>query len=95
MTQYSNEEINKLLCDCLSAIYCPRGKFYPKKDYGSLIQLHKADNEKYLLAYARQALADFSGVFIKAVKAEQNNLIFDLIINNEERTVTMPFEADI
>ncbi|MDD6728280.1 MAG: hypothetical protein PUE08_03555 [Eubacteriales bacterium] len=89
------DEISKLLSDCLYSLYCPRGKFYPKKDYGSLIRLCQSENEMYLLAYARQALSAFDGVYVKSVAVEKGNFVFTLLINEQERTVTLTYEADI
>lgn len=89
------DEAEKLLSDCLCSLYCPRKMFYPKKDYGSQIRLCGKLSEEYLLAYARQGLADFDGVYVKSVKKEQSGISFSLFINDEERTVTMPYEIDI
>lgn len=96
MTQYTNDEISKILSDCLCALYCPRKKFYPKKDYGSLIRIKNTLDENYLLAFARQALSDFKGIYVKTAEAQTDSITFTLLINHTyERTVTMPIESDI
>lgn len=89
------DEIEKLLSDCLCALYCPRKRFYPKKDYGSQIRCYQDLNEKYLLAYARQGLSDFDGVYVKSAKKEQEGITLNLLINDEERTVTMSYGTDL
>ncbi|MGN1329013.1 MAG: hypothetical protein ACI4V4_04860 [Eubacterium sp.] len=89
------DEAEKLLSDCVCSLYCPRKRFYPKKDYGSQIRLYKDLSEEYLLAYARQGLSDFDGVYVKSVKKEQSEITFNLLINDEERTVTIPYETDL
>lgn len=89
------DETEKLLQDCLCSLYCPRKNFYPKKDYGSQIRLFKDLSEEYLLVYARQGLSDFDGVYVKSVKKGQSEITFNLLINDEERTVTMPYGTDL
>lgn len=89
------DEIEKLQSDCLCALYCPRKRFYPKKDYGSQIRCYRDLSEKYILAYARQGLSDFDGVYVKSVKKEQSYIAFNLLINDEERTVTMSYGTDL
>lgn len=91
----TTDEIEKLLSDCLCALYCPRKRFYPKKDYGSQIRCFQDLSEKYLLAYARQGLSDFDGVYVKSVNKEQSGITFNLLINDEERTVTMSYGTDL
>lgn len=91
----TGDEIEKLLSDCLCALFCPRKRFYPKKDYGSQIRCFQDLNEEYLLAYARQGLSDFDGVYVKSVKKNQSVIIFNLLINYEERTVTISYGTDL
>lgn len=91
----TEDEIEKLMLDCLCVLYCPKTKFYPNKDYGSMIRFCRANTEEYLLAYARQGLSYFDGVYVKSVVKEQSQIKFNLLINDEERTVTLPYGNDV
>ncbi len=85
-----NDCINSLLEDCVTALICPRGEFYPNKNYGSRIKRAKDrfDAEK-LLAFARQALSEFDGIYVKNAAVNNDSADFILMINNQERQVSI------
>lgn len=68
-----------------------RGNFYPNKDFGSLIRKKPLQEPQleYALSYARQALDTLDGVYVKSVSAEDNMLIFDILINDIEGRVSV------
>lgn len=82
-----NTTIYEIKEACRCAVYCAKGSFYPDKDYGSKIR--EAVNEKQLLSYARQAIENISGVYLKNATLSDNIVTLDLLINDEERTVTV------
>lgn len=65
-----------------------RGEFYPNKNFGSLLKtVYCQPKSEYALAYARQALENIDGVFVKSASCFDDKFIFDLLINNEQRQV--------
>lgn len=92
----TNYPADTVLTDCITALICPLGEFYPNKDYGSRIRrsLAEPDKEK-LLCYARQALSRMDGVFVKTAAWDGTNIIFTLMINDEERQASIPIEQNI
>lgn len=86
----NNEEIKKMLEYCACTLKCPRGKFYPNKDYGSQLNaVSEQENLNKLLAFARVAAIDIDGLYVKSVSKDNDNLIFDILINDEERQVSI------
>lgn len=85
-----NDYVNLILENCLTALVCPRGAFYPNKDFGSQIKSNKAimDAEK-LLVFARQALSEFDGVYVKRAVMNENSADFTVMINDEEGQVSI------
>lgn len=71
----------------------PIGKFYPNKNFGSKIKssLLPPVNE-YAAAYAREALDRIDGVFVKSAQYKKPILTVNLIINDEERQVSIDLE---
>jgi hypothetical protein len=91
-----NPLITSALTDCFTAFVCPLGEFYPNKDYGSKIKqsIGKIDSQT-LLCYARQAVSDMDGVYVKSVELSSLGADFTVMINDEERTVNIPIEQDL
>lgn len=90
MTENTTEQIIR---DCIAAISCPAGKFYPDKNYGSRLI---ADYEiNHLLSAARLAVSEMDGVYIKNGKIDDNTLLLSVLINNEERTVGIKLETNV
>ena len=90
------EYIEALLQNVSLILYAERGRFYPDKDFGSRIrEINKEPFEEYAAAYIRQALYDLDGVFVKNVRKNENEITVELIINDENREVVLPFENDI
>lgn len=88
-----HKQSDTVLADCITALVCPAGEFYPNKNYGSRIkQIIKNTNEKELLCYARQALAGMDGVYVKNVKIQDNSILFSIMINDEERQAVIAIE---
>lgn len=85
-----NISINSIMQDCVTAIICPRGKYYPNKNYGShIFECNGSTPCQELLAYARQAVSDISGVYVKGVSVDKDAAVFTLLINNEQRQVSI------
>lgn len=86
----TNPLINSVLTDCITALVCPAGEFYPNKNYGSQIKRNsgRLDEEK-LLCYARQALSNMDGVYVKSASIDNSNAVFKIAVNNEERQVSI------
>ena len=84
----------QIIKDCISALACPLGQFYPDKNYGS--RLNGQADINSLLCAARLAVNNIHGVYIKNGKTEDNTLILSVIINeNEERTVIIDLDESI
>lgn len=80
-----------LLFNAVRALYTARGSFYPDKNYGSKIRRAACmPNEFYALCYARQALYNINGVYVKSVSSENGKYDFTLLVNNKERQVQIP-----
>lgn len=78
------------------ALTASRGRFYPNKDFGSLLKgINAAPYEEYALAYARQAVDAIDGVYIKRAVLENGSLVFDIDINDEERQVSIKIENNL
>lgn len=78
-------------------LFARRGSFYPNKDFGSLLRAEELKNPKqeYALAYARQALDRLDGVYVKLAKIVDDEMIFDLTINDNERQVSIKLEENL
>lgn len=91
------EYIDELLQKIAMHLTARRGSFYPDKNFGSLLrakQLEQPKNE-YALAYARQTLDEFDGVFVKSAFVKDDAVDFVLIINDDERQVSIKLENNI
>ncbi|MGN0527867.1 MAG: hypothetical protein ACI4IE_01945 [Eubacterium sp.] len=90
------EFIDEIVQSVILILTAHRGKFYPDKNYGSLLSdIICAPQDEYALCYARQALDSIDGVFVKKAQTVQDRYIFDLIINDEERQVEIKRESDL
>lgn len=88
--------INSILTDCAAALVCPRGEFYPDKDYGSRIRKEMQELDlQTLLSYSRQALSNMDGVFVKSAEKGDEKIIFNISINDDERQVFVPVEQNL
>lgn len=86
--------IEQIISDCISALVCPSGKFYPDKNYGS--RLTGKNDINSLLAAARLAVSKINGVYIKNGKTDENKLMLSVLINDdEERTVIIDLEKNL
>lgn len=82
-----------VLADCITALICPIGEFYPNKNYGSRIKyIMQNTNEKEMLCYARQALNSMDGVYVKNAKIQDKSILFSIMINDEERQAIIAIE---
>lgn len=95
MTKIIDEDISRyadvesVIKDCVMAILCRHGRFYPNKNYGSII----AENElNSILAGARYAVRDIDGVVIKSGQMIDGSAELKIIVNDEERSVTVKIE---
>lgn len=74
--------------DIETALYTVRGSFYPDKNYGSRIRsVIDMPKEFYALCYARQALYNMNGVFVKSVVFNNGKYDFTILVGDEERQV--------
>ncbi|MCH5321287.1 MAG: hypothetical protein J1E36_05960 [Eubacterium sp.] len=82
--------VSSVLSDLVMAFICPRGEFYPNKNYGSQIKRNKnlIDEDK-LLSFARQAVSDMDGVYVKSTQLNDSNAVFTVMINDESRQVSI------
>lgn len=94
---YVIENGEMLLCDYVEELVqnikiileTRRGGFYPDCAFGSVLnELGEEPLDFYALAAARQALAGLDGVFVKSAEVGDSSIVFNLIINGEERQVT-------
>ena len=85
-----NEQLFEILQSCALVLNCPRLKHYPNKNFGSHLKAQENDvTVKSALDYARQAVKELDGVFIKSVRHCDDGIIFNVLINNEEGEVTV------
>lgn len=90
------EYIDEVLQNIKLLLTASRGSFYPNKNFGSnLKRINAQPFEEYALAYARQALQCVDGVRVVKARLNNNTLNFDVIINEEERQVTLELENNI
>lgn len=95
--------IDELLQTAKINLTVRRGSFYPNKNFGSSIHLavDKSPIEEYISAFARQALDCLDGVLVKSVElvdidgSTDKNAIIHLIINDEERQVSIKLEDNV
>lgn len=87
------EDVESVLKSCETALKCPLGKFYPNKNFGAIVAV--SNDTDALLASARQALAKTDGVYVKNALLKGTTVCFEILINNEERTVSVDFEKDL
>lgn len=74
---------------CAIAVSCPKGKFYPDKDFGIDIAAQRySSNTGAVLAYARQAAAKIDGLYIKSAEITDGDIILTVIVNDEEGQVS-------
>ena len=89
----NGEVLENALRSGVLALRYQRGRFYPDKDFGSLLYtVQSADSTALLLAYARQAVKELDGVFVKSVHTADGAAVFDITINNENRQVSIELE---
>ncbi|MGN0531740.1 MAG: hypothetical protein ACI4IN_02980 [Eubacterium sp.] len=86
------EHIPRILQDVTMHLGIKRCKFYPNKDYGTALQGDMRPITRYALACARQALYNFDGVYVKNAVQNEDTITYYLVINNEERQVSVKYE---
>lgn len=84
------EDIDTVIENIKMAIKCPLGKFYPNKDYGRKVIDSCSEGE--LLALSRLATREIDGVYIKNVSINNNEASYTILINDDERSVTLSIE---
>lgn len=90
------EYIDELLQNIKIILTASRGSFYPNKNFGSRIkEICQEPRDKFALMYARQALDTLDGVCVKSAEFCENQYVFTLDINGEERQVTVELENNI
>lgn len=89
----SVEYIDEVIQTIKMLLVTQRGKFYPNKDFGSLLkQSLPQPSEEYALAYARQALEGLDGVFVNTVRVDNGTIYLNVSINSEEKQVIQQIE---
>lgn len=74
----------------------PRGRYYPDKNFGSyLYSVSDLSFEDKLLTFARQALLEFDGVFVKSVSVSGSKITYVIVFDFGERTVSIDSENDL
>ena len=90
------EYIEAMLQKVMLSLICERGKFYPNKDFGSLLKgLNKEPFEEYAAACIRQAVEVLDGVYLKSVAKIENGLSIVLLINEAEEEVIFPINENV
>lgn len=79
--------------DCCMALNCPLGRFYPNKDFGNPLTKYNELGE--LLSAARLAVCNIDGVFIKRVEKIWNTIELIIMINDDERRLSVNIEKNI
>lgn len=87
------ENVQTVLESCIMAIVCPLGRFYPNKNYGNLLRSGK--DRGALIASARNAVSRLDGVYIKNARIDSGRIIFDVLINDEARSVSINLEQNV
>lgn len=88
--------IDELAQNAFVLLTTKRGKFYPNKDFGSLIYaIDESLKAAYLDAAARQAVDSLDGVYIKNVSYSGNDAVIVLTANDTERTVIIQNEDNL
>ena len=79
--------------NCIMALICPLGKFYPNKNFGNSITY--GNDRGRLLASARQAVRGIDGVYIKSAKISDDVIEFTLLISDRVRSVKINLEQNL
>lgn len=88
--------IDELVQNAQVVLNTKREKFYPNKDFGSLIYKTNSEPiEAYLEMAARQAVDAIDGVYVKSVTYSNNTATIVLIANDTERTVIIRNEDNV
>lgn len=83
------ETVNIILENCITTLFCRNDRFYPDKNFGSKIRQECSMAEDLLLAHSRQALSGLDGVFVKSASFIKDNAVFEILINNERKQVSI------
>lgn len=87
------EGIEELLQNIKIVLRTSKGAFYPDKNFGSRINgISNVPIDEYAAAFAREALDGIDGVCVKAAHYQDNSLTVNLLINDEERQVSVNYE---
>ena len=87
--------IDEVLQNAKLLLKAIRGRFYPNKNFGSHIRENSDISAAYATAYARQALDSLDGVYVSSARRENSDIIIKLLINGEEREVSIALENNI
>lgn len=83
--------IDELIQNAILCLTTNRGKFYPNKNFGSRLYEIKKTSSLLALAYARQAVKELDGVFVKNCTCNDDAFVFDIIVNDEKGTVRVAY----
>lgn len=92
----SVEYIDEIVQNARILLYTHRGRFYPNKDFGSLLRNDlPSPSDEYALCYARMALEGLDGVFVDSARVDDNTMYVDLSINKRKVQVIQRFDSYI
>ena len=92
VTELSDE----LLQNAEIILKAKKGRFYPDKNFGRRIgKAPPEQSAEYALAFAREALNGADGIYVIGAEINDSTIDFTLMINHEERQVSIKREENI
>lgn len=83
--------VNEIMGHVEARLYAKKGKFYPNKDFGSLLFTLKDSQDEnrdmQALQYARQALSDMPDIFVEKATVDGGEAIVTIIFDGSEKEV--------
>ena len=87
---------DELYQNAVLTLHAERGKFYPDKNFGSRIKATpKTSVAEQFLAFAQQALDATDGVYAIKAEIESDTAVITLLVNDEERKVSLQLENNL
>lgn len=82
-------DVKTVIKNIFMSVNCPRGQFYPDKDYGRTITENDGLEKDKLLSQIRLAVDELDGVYIANIDIDSNEAELHILINDEERQVNI------
>lgn len=83
-------EYESALADFKTALKAKLKQFYPIFGYGT--EFYKGKGNDFFLACGKKAAECINGLFVLDAESVENGVLFNVIINEEERQVFVEFE---